>query len=141
MPDLKLGFARASLEKELSKPNLSPKVRQRIRFVLLWDSGATLGMLASDLGMTERTASRWKQRWQELTDEGVQGLARFLNEGRSPGRPARAKEQFLAAMARVPPDEPLDSIRLAQRIGMPERTVRRFLASMRRPPQKPVLTP
>jgi len=88
------------------------------------------------MGMTERTASRWKNRFVEVDGDTLHGVQEFINDSRSAGRPARAKEKFIRAVASIPPAELTGSVRLARRIQMPERTVRLLLAGMRGQPKK-----
>ena len=136
MPPKIPGVSRNQLERELARPTLTPAQRRRVRFLLLWISGAPLDVLADDMGMTERTASRWKNRFVEVDGDTLHGVQEFINDSRSAGRPARAKEKFIRAVASIPPAELTGSVRLARRIQMPERTVRLLLAGMRGQPKK-----
>jgi hypothetical protein len=137
MEKFSLGSLRAEVEKMIRAGSVVAGARTRAQFLLSWDAGEGMSAIAEVCNVARTTVFVWQRRYKSLADESpFSAVPRFIKDVYKPGRPARRALQIRAALDKLPPSEMTGSVRLARRLKVPERTVRRFLASHRRKARK-----
>jgi transposase len=83
--------ARAVVDAQLRRRDLSPRLRERLEMVKAAALGQDLGQIATWSGRSVPTVRRWLRAWARA---GVAALA----DAPRPGRPARADATYLGAL-------------------------------------------
>jgi putative transposase len=127
MANLDLDILRKTVEKWLKEEPEGWR-KERLEFLLRWDSGIGVSALAREFGLHRTTVWLWQRGFLKSWEEHP---VNALEEWRESRRPAHRAEELRAALSRIPPEEMTSSVRLAKKLQIPERTVRRYLAPVR----------